>query len=448
MLSIISQFIKYFFWKSIKKLANLNLSIFVLFLIAFCCMLGSILEQDQSYSYYNLNYFNYASFITFLGLDHIFYTWWFIFLLVLFNVSLLSCTVFTQLPALKNARRWKFVYNINYLDTNISIDSNYFISGHSLVNAIYSLIRLDFFVFCRNYSLYAYKGLYGRFSPIFVHISIVAILIGSVYSSVSSFVVQELIPSGETFHIKNIIHSGLISNLPSDLLLYIDNFYIDYNLDQSIKQFFSSIRTYSNYTKKSTLNLAFVNKPIRFNHLTIYQANWKIDAIRLILGKNYFVQRQLFASSFNGKKCWLTGFFLNNKDKVFLVILNLDNKVLLCDSKGSILYEVLVGTDFYVNNIPITIKEIISSTGLQIKYDSGILIVYFGFLVMMISTIVSYISYSEVWISVNLSKLKFSGCTNRATLLFETDIMKLRKIYFYYSTLNINFFNKTNHVLR
>ena len=48
--------------------------------------------------------------------------------------------------------------------------------------------------------------------------------------------------------------------------------------------------------------------------------------------------------------------------------------------------------------IPITLLEIISSTGLQIKTDPGIPIIYSGFFFLMLSTLISYITYSQIWI--------------------------------------------------
>ena len=440
--------VKNFLWKLLKKIANLNLSLLILSLILFCCVLGSVIEQDQAYSYYNLNYPRYSFLMIFFGLDHIFYTWWFILLLVLLNLSLVSCTCFTQLPALKNARRWKFIYNTSYTNKSIDFTSNYSIFSHSLANAIYSLIRLDFFVFRRSYSLYSYKGLYGRVSPIFVHISIIAILLGSVYSLIDSFVAQELIPSGETFHIKNTIHSGPISKLPADLLLYVDNFYIDYNDNHSIKQFFSSIFTYSSNTKSSRYSLAFVNKPIRLGSLTVYQTDWKLNALRLAVGQKNLVQKKLALTNFYGSKCWLASYPLNKQDKVFFVVLNLDNTVLLCNSTGSILAKLFIGKKFYLNNIPIVITEIISSTGLQIKSDPGIILVYFGFFVMMVSTSASYISYSQIWISSHFNKLEFFGCTNRAILFFEADITSLRKTYSYYTSYYAQLLHKKKLTLR
>ena len=76
---------------------------------------------------------------------------------------------------------------------------------------------------------------------------------------------------------------------------------------------------------------------------------------------------------------------------------------------------------------PITLLEIISSTGLQIKIDRGIPIIYSGFFLLMISTLVSYITYSQIWIVQKQKQLFIGGTTNRALFDFELEFFKLLK---------------------
>jgi cytochrome c biogenesis protein len=73
---------------------------------------------------------------------------------------------------------------------------------------------------------------------------------------------------------------------------------------------------------------------------------------------------------------------------------------------------------------PITLLEIISSTGLQIKTDPGIPVIYLGFFLLMLSTLISYITYSQIWI---IQKTKIGGTTNRAIFDFELEFFKFIK---------------------
>nr|YP_009398181.1 cytochrome c biogenesis protein ccs1 [Thaumatella adunca]ARW67367.1 cytochrome c biogenesis protein ccs1 [Thaumatella adunca] len=443
--------IKNLFWKFFKKLANLNLSISILFLIALFCIVGSIIEQDQSNLYYQINYPEFNStivnfnwkWIVYLGLDHMFRTSWFIFTLLIFISSLFACTLSTQLPSLKNARRWKFINNKTYNDEKNYFVNNRIDSSNSFINIIYSLMRSNFFVFCQSNALYAYKGLYGRIAPIFVHFSIITILLGSTFSFLSSFTVQEMVPNGEIFHLKNVVQAGFYSKLPLDIFGYIDNFYIDYNLNGSIKQFFSFVSLFNQNKFIGSSKLISVNTPLRFHHIAIYQTDWQINALRIHFS-SYSIQKKLIKTTIGNRSCWLCSFPINNQKQIFIVIFNLDNTILLCDSNGFILNKLSIGQSFYIDNIPCIIENIISSTGLQIKMDPGIILVYFGFFFLMLSSLISYLSYSQMWVCHLSGYLHIFGCTNRATLFFEEDVLYMNDIYFYYLSyriINIYIFN-------
>ena len=71
--------------------------------------------------------------------------------------------------------------------------------------------------------------------------------------------------------------------------------------------------------------------------------------------------------------------------------------------------------------------DIISSTGLQIKIDPGIPLIYTGFLFLMVSTLISYITYSQIWIVQNKKEIFIGGNTTRATFDFEIEFFKLIK---------------------
>ena len=75
----------------------------------------------------------------------------------------------------------------------------------------------------------------------------------------------------------------------------------------------------------------------------------------------------------------------------------------------------------------LTLIEIISSTGLQIKTDPGIPIIYFGFFFLMLSTLISYITYSQVWVIQKNKKIFIGGTTNRAVFDFELEFFNFIK---------------------
>jgi cytochrome c biogenesis protein len=90
----------------LKVISNLYFAIFLLILIALSSSIGSFLEQDEPLEFYQENYslskpiYGFISWpwITFLGLDHVYKTWWFFGLLFLLGSSLFLCTITRQFP--------------------------------------------------------------------------------------------------------------------------------------------------------------------------------------------------------------------------------------------------------------------------------------------------------------------------------------------------------------
>src|SRR5918998_1360467 len=95
-------------------LTDLRLAILLLLAIALFSISGTVIEQGQSPAFYQANYpedpalFGFLSWkvLLALGLDHVYRTWWYLALLILFGASLTACTFTRQLPSLGAARRW------------------------------------------------------------------------------------------------------------------------------------------------------------------------------------------------------------------------------------------------------------------------------------------------------------------------------------------------------
>nr|QCI04740.1 cytochrome c biogenesis protein ccs1 [Bornetia secundiflora] len=427
-------------WNLLKKIANLNFAISILFVIIIFSIIGSVIEQDQNLVFYQFNYplnntnifyINWQV-IIFWGLDHIYRSWWFILTLFIFALSLIVCTFSIQLPTLKNARRWKFITHkvsdeaskIYHYDVSSSL-----LYQSSLVNMVYSLNIYDFQIFHKKCKIYAYKGIVGKIAPIFVHVSIITTLMGIVISIFSGFMSQEMIARGELFHIKNLVTAGPLSNIDPNIIGQVDDFFIDYNLDDSIKQFFSKLSILDNNGRVLITKTISVNSPLVFRHLTFYQTDWRIDALRIQMGTKQIIQKQVRKIDINSKTCWLCNFSLPNRKQYFVILFNLKNKISIYDVDQDLIYATNINESINLNGIPIIIKDVLVSTGLQVKTDPGVFIIYLGFFVIMISTALSYVSYTQIWVYLGINTLQLTGSTNRAVLLFEEDMNKVNNIY-------------------
>lgn len=427
-------------WHIARYISSLRFSICLFLILATLSVLGTFIEQDQSLGYYQLNYPEnnmsvlYITWrhIVFLGLNHVYSTSWFFVLLALFFLSLLLCTFSTQFPMLKNARRWNFLQSQSSMQNKIHYCDQ--LKNSSLSNFAFVLSSKNYCIFQRGSLMYSYKGLTGRIAPIFVHFSIIFTLIGSMIGLTGGFMAQEIVPSNEMFHVQNFVKSGYFSILPSSFLGIVDDFFLTFNQDQSVQQFFSSISLIDSKGNIFLRQLVSVNTPLKSNGVTLYQTDWRINALRLKIGSSNLLVKPLQRSDLSNMSSspyWFCYLAIGKKHNILIVIPSLNDKLLIYDNMGSLIKITDYGSWNVIYGIPVAFKEIMSSTGLQAKCDPGINLTYLGFFILMTSALLSYTSYSQVWCSKNVDRFYFAGETNRALLKFEDEIAAICKQYSY-----------------
>jgi cytochrome c biogenesis protein len=112
-------------------------------------------------------------------------------------------------------------------------------------------------------------------------------------------------------------------------------------------------------------------------------------------------------------------------DGVSLIVQDLQGLVLIYDMQGQLIATVRQGMAVDVKGIRLAIVDVIGSTGLQIKADPGVPIVYLGFALMMLSTLLSYVSHAQIWGLWQDGQLYVGGTTNRAQVTFEREFLAL-----------------------
>jgi cytochrome c biogenesis protein len=418
-------------WKFIYLLGNLRLAITLLLFIALISSLGTIIEQEKTISFYETNYpitnpvagFINSDFILFFGLDHVYTTSWFLILLVLFGGSLLSCTFSRQIPSLKLARLWKFFRRDNKIN---KVGIAFSLNKGSLNQLSYLLRERHYNVIQQGPYVYAYKGLVGKIGPILVHLSIICILVGSILGSLTGFMLQELVPKGELFHLQNIISSGSLSYIPQNFEGYINDFNIAYNDQGIVDQFYSEINILDNNLQIQKEKTIFVNEPLRYSGVTFYQTDWSIVSLKFTLNQRQNVETSLREiAGDNTSRFWIGSLVDGDKNKVLVVLQDLTGKYLLYDSEKKLLGQSEIGHKIFFNGNELRLNKILPSTGLQIKSDPGIPLVYIGFFFLIFSVLLSYTSYFQIWVVKKQNKVYVYGDTNRAIYFFEKSILEI-----------------------
>ena len=422
-------------------LTDLRLAIILLLIIAAFSIIGTVIEQGQSVAFYQENYpespalFGFLTWkvIIILGLDHVYRTWWFLSLLIFFGASLTACTFTRQLPALKAARRWKFFdkprrFQKLALSAEFDVEKDDFTSIQNLTEILqkrrYKVFHED------NNKLYARKGIVGKLGPIVVHIGIVVILLGSILGAMTGFMAQEIVASGDTFRVKNIIDAGpwSISQVPKDWSVKVNRFWIDYTSTGDIDQFYSDLSVLDEDGKEVDKDTIYVNHPLRHKGVTLYQTDWGIAAVKVRVNNSPIFHLPTALLDTGGKgRLW--GTWIPTKpdlsEGVSLLARDLQGTVLIYDAGGKLVSTVHEGMSVEVNGVTLKILEVVGSTGLQIKADPGIPVVYGGFALLMLGVVMSYFSHSQVWVLQKEENLYVGGKTNRAQVAFEGEMVEI-----------------------
>ena len=432
--------------KSLKILTGVKFAIFILTLIALASSLGSFLEQEESLNFYQENYplekpiFGFITWkiIILLGLDHVYKTWWFFFLLFFLVFSLISCTLTRQFPLFSNSKDYFFRQKKqSFLDLPFSIQIKNI--SYLKENILCKIQDLHFYIYQNGNFIYGYKGLIGRISPIFVHFSLILILFGSFLSAFNNFKAQEILPKGEIFHIQNPIQIGWFTSIPT-LTTRVNDFWVEYE-NNRIHQFYTNLSILDNFGNEVKEQTISVNNPLRFENIDFYQSDWNLLGIRFqelkktkLNEQNIIYEAPFFALE-KTSKSWIT-WILNSEKNFTLVFDQLQNTFLVYDQFGNFLnfqnIGDLINSNFFV-------IDILPSTGLQIKYDPNISIIYIGFGLLMITSSLSYLPYTQMWVFTessfkNLEKKSqqekrkncwIGGSTNRGKINLEIEFENL-----------------------
>ena len=415
-----------------RSLADLRFAIAILLIIASFSVIGTVIEQDQSIETYKLNYpltnrvFGFLSWDIILkfGLDHVYKTWWFISFIILFGVSLLTCTILQQLPTLKISRRCQFFRTPQQFQ-RLKISTE--LKNSNFYKILSKIKKTQYSVFHQKNIIYAYKGLIGRIAPIIVHFSMILILIGTIVGAINGFKAQEIIPKTETFHIQNILSNGQLTSIPK-VSTRVNDFWITYTKKTTINQFYSDISILNVDGNEIDHKTIYVNAPAKYRGINYYQTDWNLVGLRIQNENFETLQYPLVNFGNSQNKVWITWIpkNINLNSGIILFMDNLQGYCSIYNEFGEFLGNLELNEQINTT-FPITLIDILSSTGLQIKTDPGIPLIYTGFFFLMISTLISYITYSQIWVIKDKNKMFIGGTTTRAVFDFEIEFLKLIK---------------------
>ncbi|CAJ2679198.1 cytochrome c biogenesis protein CCS1 chloroplastic-like [Trifolium pratense] len=423
--------------KVLQILSNLPLAIGEMFTIAFLMGLGTFIDQGQKPEFYFQNYpedhpvlgFFTWRWIFFLGFDHMYSAPIFLGMLALLGASLIACTYTTQLPLIKVSKRWSFMHSSEAIRKQEFSES---LPRASIQDVGTILMGAGYEVFLKGPTLYAFRGLAGRLAPVGVHIALLLIMGGGTLSAAGSFRGSVTVPQGLNFVVGDVLGPTGFLSIPTDAFnteIHVNRFSMDYYESGEVSQFRTDLSLLNMDGKEVMRKTISVNDPLRYGGITIYQTDWSISALQILKDNEGPYNLAMAPLKINGDKK-LYGTFLpvgdiNSPDVKGISMLARDlQSIVLYDKEGKFAGVRRPNSKLPINidGSEIVVVDAIGSSGLDLKTDPGVPVVYAGFGALMLTTCISYLSHSQIWALQDGTTVVIGGKTNRAKLEFPDEM--------------------------
>ncbi|CAI8166537.1 MAG: cytochrome C biogenesis protein CcsB [Prochlorococcus sp.] len=419
------------FRRFIAGISDLRVAIVLLLVIAIASGLGTSIPQGEPSSRYLEIYsdkpwlgFMHGPMVLQLQLDHVYTSSWFLALLAWLGLALMVCSWRRQWPALQAALRWidyREPRQLSKLALAETIPSDP--ESEDLDHLASYLKQQGWQVQQQQERLAARRGVIGRVGPLLVHVGLVVLMIGAVWGALAGHRLEQFLAPGRSLELLN--RDGV-----NEITLSLESFGIERDPAGRPEQFRSQLKLLESGQTSSSLHEISVNHPLRFHGMTIYQADWSLVAITLKLGRSPKLQLPLRSFPELGEQIW--GIVIptrpDGSEPILLSLSNETGPVQAFDGNGEQLASLRPGGPaIEVKGLPIQVVDVLPASGLLLKRDPGVPLVYLGFGVTLIGGALSTIATRQLWAVADkeASCLHVGGLCNRNLAGFANEIPNL-----------------------
>ncbi|MBI5047893.1 MAG: cytochrome c biogenesis protein ResB [Deltaproteobacteria bacterium] len=460
---------------------SLKFTLFILFSLAVFSIIGTVIQQNQPPAFYTMEYGKWASLILRLGLEDMYHARWFSTLLVFLIVNIVVCTIDRFPP------KWKSTF-----ESKVDVDARFIknlLNNHTIIlndepalarERIMNVLRSKRYKIkeannAGGMSIYAWKGMIGRFGSDVVHVSLLLILAGVIIGSIVGFKDFGAFYEGEVttipvsefqFGIDSSWHGIPLPKIQryrkaSDIQLRLDKFWIDYYETGQTKQYNSILTVSDNGKEVIKGKQIWVNAPLHYKGLTFYQSSYgmaydKVKQAEFVLknsksgkaiapfftadwntpfdipGTDYRIRIVGFVSDFAFDPATKTIFpksAEHNNPAINVEIYKAGKLV----SRPWLFYNY---TDLFAA-IPGSDYELVFQryqgilyTGLSINKDPGTTVVWAGSVLMVVGFFMAFfIFHKKIWINVkrngNETEVYVGGMINKNKFIFERELSEI-----------------------
>ena len=255
----------------------------------------------------------------------------------------------------------------------------------------------------------ARQGVIGRLGPILIHLGMILLMIGATYGSLNGKTIEKFLAPGRSIDLLN-------NNEEKGLTIELQKFQIERDPQGRAEQYKSIVNVIEPNGNNQSKEIS-VNYPLRYKGLTLYQADWSLAAITIQIDNSPKLQIPIEPISELGEQVWGT-IIPTNKDGKNQILLTVDSElgpVNIYDNDGTLLTKLSINKEEKVKGALIKIINIIPSSGLLLKHDPGVPLVYLSFAIILIGGSLSIISTKKIWVlhENEKSMIYIGGLSNR-----------------------------------
>ncbi|MFN8671346.1 MAG: cytochrome c biogenesis protein ResB [Candidatus Sericytochromatia bacterium] len=273
------------------------------------------------------------------------------------------------------------------------------------------------------------KNKFSKSSAIVSHISLYLILAGVSWGLLTSFKSSAPLTPNESISIAQIVQRSdfkgkLVQDDKDNWSLKVNSFKIDYHPNGMIKQYYSDLSVLDNNDKELLRKTIYVNEPLVYNGVYFYQASWGISHLDVkIDGKQQNINLQPLKNNVGNVSNKVK---LGNNEYVFY--LDSKNNSYIFDLNAQPVVQLLKDSPVEVEKQKIELNDVVLFTGLQVKKDPGIPLVYIGFIILIVALIINFYAHSQIWLIENEGKYYLIGKAERGEALLIQDINKIADV--------------------
>lgn len=431
--------------------ASVPVATVIIFIIAVASVAGTLIEQEGQYSdwrppaeFFPARYGPaLGNFLFKTGLTRMYTQWWYMGLLFMLGASLLICSLERFVPLWRAVQRPNiappaaFVKHLkNRFEYKPAKD------GNPLAPLMEALKARRYFVVQAGDSLYADKGRWGRWGPYVTHVGLFLILAGAMLRAIPGFYSDQSIW----------VQDGASVRVPgTDWFVQSERFELETYEDFSPKAYktHAIVIDGGKEVKKHTISM---NQPLWYKWVELYQSSYKqeLGAAEVAL-KDRATGKQIGTFEINllqpepsyavmGYKIVIKEYYpdfgLDQGGKPTTRSGEVQNPGLrmeVTDPDGKTFttwYFVLYPEMEFDTKTPVKFntleRRVASTTGLRLKKDLGIPVIYLGLIIVSIGVFATfYITHRRFWALVDGRRVVVGGWTNRNLGTFKSEVAAL-----------------------